>query len=261
MKNAEVISIVNFKGGVAKSTTSQFMAYGLAEKGYRVLLIDLDQQQNTTYTLMDENLLDIEKSIYDVFMKNVNINDTIYKVGAIDFIPSVPDMMQIDFELQGKPDQPYRLQEGLKDIKTNYDYIILDTPPASPTIIMNALTASNNCIIPVKADSYSLNGIGLLSNSIKPVQKYTNKNLKISGFLLSFYDNRLLLSRGIKEQLEEVANVFDTRIFENTIRNAVALSEAQAMKQSIFEYAPSGKVTDDIRRFIDEYLEGERDGI
>lgn len=260
MQNAKVISIVNFKGGVAKSTTSQFMAYGLAEKGYRVLLIDLDQQQNTTYTLMQNDLLDIEKSIYDVFMKNGNIKDTIYNAGSIDFIPSVPDMMQIDFELQGKPDQPYRLHEGLRDVESDYDYIILDTPPASPTIIMNALTASNDCIIPVKADSYSLNGIGLLSNSIKPVQKYTNKSLKIVGFLLGFYDNRLLLSKGIKEQLEEVANIFETKIFEQTIRNAVALSEAQAMKQSIFEYAPKGKVTDDIRDFINEYLEGEDNG-
>lgn len=260
MQKAKVISIVNFKGGVAKSTTSQFMAYGLAEKGYHILLIDLDQQQNTTYTLMQDNILEIENSIYDVFMKNKSIKDTIYNAGLIDFIPSVPDMMQIDFELQGKPDQPYRLHEGLKEIEAEYDYIILDTPPASPTIIMNALTASNNCIIPVKADSYSLNGIGLLSNSIKPVQKYTNKDLKISGFLLGFYDKRLLLSKGIKDQLKEVASVFNTKIFKQTIRNAVALSEAQAMKQSIFEYAPKGKVTDDIRLFINEYLEGEDNG-
>jgi len=260
MHTAKVISIVNFKGGVAKSTTAQFMAYGLAEKKYRVLLIDLDQQQNTTYTLMSDNLLDIDSSIYDVFMKNKDIKDTIYEAGTIDFIPSVPDMMQIDFELQGKPDQPYRLAEGLKEVENDYDYIILDTPPASPTIIMNALTASDDCIIPVKADSYSLNGIGLLSNSIKPVQKYTNKDLKIAGFLLGFYDSRLLLSKEIKKQLVEVVEVFDTKIFNQTIRNAVALSEAQAMKQSIFDYSPTENVTNDIRKFINEYLEGKEDG-
>lgn len=249
-------SFVNFKGGVAKSTDSQFTASGLAELGYKVLLIDLDQQQNTTYTLMPDGILNIENSIYDVFMQKKNIKDTIYTVGNIDFIPSVPDMMQIDFELQGKPDQPYRLAEALKEIEEQYDFIILDTPPASPTIIMNALTASDDCIIPVKADSYSLNGIGLLSNSIKPVQKYTNKNLKIAGFLLGFYDSRLLLSKGIREQLDELTSIFDTKIFNQSIRNAVALAEAQAMKKSIFEYAPNANVTNDIRKFIEEYLEG-----
>lgn len=253
---ARTTSFVNFKGGVAKSTDSQFTASGLAELGYRVLLIDLDQQQNTTYTLMPDGILNIENSIYDVFMQKKNIRDTIYSVGNIDFIPSVPDMMQIDFELQGKPDQPYRLAEALKEIEDQYDFIILDTPPASPTIIMNALTASDDCIIPVKADSYSLNGIGLLSNSIKPVQKYTNKNLKIAGFLLGFYDSRLLLSKGIREQLDELTSIFDTKIFNQSIRNAVALAEAQAMKKSIFEYAPNANVTNDIRKFIEEYLEG-----
>ncbi|WP_270265450.1 ParA family protein [Lactococcus formosensis] len=253
---ARTTSFVNFKGGVAKSTDSQFTASGLAELGYRVLLIDLDQQQNTTYTLMPDGILNIENSIYDVFMQKKNIKDTIYSVGNIDFIPSVPDMMQIDFELQGKPDQPYRLAEALKEIEDQYDFIILDTPPASPTIIMNALTASDDCIIPVKADSYSLNGIGLLSNSIKPVQKYTNKNLKIAGFLLGFYDSRLLLSKGIREQLDELTSIFDTKIFNQSIRNAVALAEAQAMKKSIFEYAPNANVTNDIRKFIEEYLEG-----
>lgn len=205
---------------------------------------------------MPDGILNIENSIYDVFMQKKNIKDTIYTVGNIDFIPSVPDMMQIDFELQGKPDQPYRLAEALKEIEDQYDFIILDTPPASPTIIMNALTASDDCIIPVKADSYSLNGIGLLSNSIKPVQKYTNKNLKIAGFLLGFYDSRLLLSKGIREQLDELTSIFDTKIFNQSIRNAVALAEAQAMKKSIFEYAPNANVTNDIRKFIEEYLEG-----
>jgi chromosome partitioning protein len=253
---ARKTSFVNFKGGVSKSTDSQFTASGLAELGYRVLLIDLDQQQNTTYTLMPDGILNIENSIYDVFMQKKNIKDTIYTVGNIDFIPSVPDMMQIDFELQGKPDQPYRLAEALKEIEDQYDFIILDTPPASPTIIMNPLTASDDCTIPVKADSYSLNGIGLLSNSIKPVQKYTNKNLKIAGFLLGFYDSRLLLSKGIREQLDELTSIFDTKIFNQSIRNAVALAEAQAMKKSIFEYAPNANVTNDIRKFIEEYLEG-----
>lgn len=205
---------------------------------------------------MPDGILNIENSIYDVFMQKKNIKDTIYTVGNIDFIPSVPDMMQIDFELQGKPDQPYRLAEALKEIEDQYDFIILDTPPASPTIIMNALTASDDCIIPVKADSYSLNGIGLLSNSIKPVQKYTNKNLKIAGFLLGFYDSRLLLSKGIREQLDELTSIFDTKIFNQSIRNAVALAEAQAMKKSIFEYAPNANVTNDIRKFIEEYLKG-----
>ena len=257
MKKARKTSVVNFKGGVAKSTSSQFLAIGLSKKGKKVLLVDLDQQQNTTYTMMAEKLLTIENSIYDVFMQKKSIKETIYHVGEIDFIPSVPNMMQIDFELQGKPDQPYRLLEGIKEIENDYDYIIFDTPPASPTIIMNALTASDDCIIPLKADTYSLNGIGLLSKSIEPVQKYTNKDLKISGFLLGFYDNRLLLSKGIKEQLEDVSKMFNTKIFNQTIRNAVALSEAQAMKKNIFEYAPDSNVVNDIKRFVDEYLEGE----
>lgn len=257
MKKARKTSVVNFKGGVAKSTTSQFLAIGLSKTGKKVLLVDLDQQQNTTYTMLAEKLLSIENSIYDVFMQKKSIKETIYHVGEIDFIPSVPNMMQIDFELQGKPDQPYRLLEGIKEIENDYDYIIFDTPPASPTIIMNALTASDDCIIPLKADTYSLNGIGLLSKSIEPVQKYTNKDLKISGFLLGFYDNRLLLSKGIKEQLEDVSKLFNTKIFNQTIRNAVALSEAQAMKKNIFEYAPDSNVVNDIKTFVDEYLEGE----
>lgn len=154
----------------------------------------------------------------------------------------------------------YRLREALQDIKKDYDYIIVDTPPALGILTINALTASQSIIIPAQADIYSLQGIEQLAETIKPVRRYTNSSLKIAGILLTRYNPRSVLSKEIAVFAGKLADKLNTKLFKATIREAIAIKEAQISQQDIFTYAPRSKVAGDYRAFIEEFLEDEQKG-
>lgn len=149
----------------------------------------------------------------------------------------------------------YRLKEALEQIENSYDYIILDTPPALGILTVNALTAADSVIIPAQADVYSLQGIAQLSETISTVRKYCNPKLKISGILLTRYNARAVLNRNIYDMMQEQAKNLDTKLFKTSIREAVAVREAQISQTSIFDYALKANVTEDFQNFINELLE------
>ena len=249
----KIIAIINQKGGVGKSTTAFTLASGLKNKGYKTLCIDMDAQGNLSYTA---NANDDLLTIYDLLAEDANINQAIQHTKNFDLIASSKALSGADGFITdiGKE---YKLKEILESVKNNYDYIIIDTPPALGLLTVNALTACDSVIIPAQADIYSLQGIEQLSKTIQPIKKYCNDKLKIDGILLTRYSPRAILSREVAEIANDLAQNLNTKVFKSTIREAIAVKESQINKQSLFDYAPNSNVTNDYLNFINELLKGE----
>lgn len=249
----KTIAIINQKGGVGKSTTAFTLASGLKNKGYKTLCIDMDAQGNLSYTA---NANDDLLTIYDLLAEDADINQAIQHTKNFDLIASSKALSGADGFITdiGKE---YKLKEILESVKNDYDYIIIDTPPALGILTVNALTACDSVIIPAQADIYSLQGIEQLSKTIQPIKKYCNDKLKIDGILLTRYSPRAILSREVAEIANDLAQNLNTKVFKSTIREAIAVKESQINKQSLFDYAPNSNVTNDYLNFINELLKGE----
>lgn len=250
---SKTIAIINQKGGVGKSTTAEALASGLLTRGFSVLAVDLDAQGNMTYTVgakTDGN------TALEVLTQKVTAADAIQHTENGDIIPASKSLAGADAFI-ADTGKEYRLKEALEPIEKEYDYIIIDTPPALGILTVNALTACDSVIIPAQADIYSLQGIEQLSETMKPVKKYCNSNLKIDGILLTRYNSRSVLSRDVADLANQLATKIGTKLFKTTIREAIAVKEAQISQQSLFAYAPKAKVTEDYTAFIDEVLKGE----
>lgn len=252
---AKIITIANQKGGVGKTTTATALAYGLKEKGYKTLIVDTDPQSNASDTY-GANLEDGTPSIYTVFLGENSSQETIQKTSQGEIIPGDLRMSAADmqFTQQGRE---YMLKKALEPIRQDYDYIVIDSPPALGIITINALTAADSLIVPMVADRYSLQGLGQLSSSIDTVKEYSNPDLKIEGILLTRFNPRTILGQDIQGTIEELAEIWNTKVFDTTIRQSVAMPESQTMQQSIFQYAPDSTTASDYKDFLKEYLKGE----
>lgn len=245
-----IIAIANRKGGVGKSTTAAALVSGLTIKGYKVLAIDLDAQRNLTSTMRSRA---DSKTALGVLTGGITAKEAIRHTESGDIIPASKSLSGADTTLT-ETGKEYRLKEALESVKEEYDYCIIDCPPALGILTVNALTAANSVIIPAQADIYSLKGIEDLQETIQPVRKYCNPSLEIQGILLTRYSPRSILSRDVKTLAEQLAEKLETSLYNATIREAVAVKEAQISQQSLFTYAPKAKVTEDYRAFIDEFL-------
>lgn len=247
-----IITITNQKGGAGKTTTAAALAAGLALKGYKILSIDLDAQGNLTYTAgakMDG------ATALGVLTGEVKAEEAIQHTASGDIIAANKALAGADAFI-ADTGKEYRLKEALDGVQRQYDYIIIDTPPALGILTINALTACDSVIIPAQADIYSLQGIEQLAETMKPVKKYCNPSLSIEGILLTRYNPRSILSREIAELADQLAARLGTKLFKATIREAIAVKEAQISQQTLFSYAPTAKVTEDYMNFIQE-LTGE----
>ena len=249
----KTVSVINQKGGVGKSTTAEMLISALSLKGFKVLAIDLDAQGNLIYSLAADLT---SPTILEVLTEEISAKDAIKKARA-DIISSNKALAGADAFI-ADTGKEYRLKEALEKISENYDFCIIDTPPALGILTINALTASDGVIIPAQADIYSLQGIENLEETIKAVKKYCNPNLKIEGILLTRYNPRTILSREVSEMAEKLAEKLETKLFKAKIRDAVAVKEAQISQESLFEYAPKSNVTKDYESFINEFLDSER---
>lgn len=238
------ISVINQKGGVGKTTISQHLAIGLRKKNFRVLALDFDAQCDLTFAFNINNKF----TIYDVIQNKISVNEAIEK----DFIAGSPYISNTSF--QKSKHREYLLKNVLNSISTNYDYIVIDTPPTLSDLTINALTASNEVIITAQADILSLKGIGQLAQTIQAVTSYTNKNLIVKGILLTRYNNRTVLAKSVANMLEETANNLNTKLFKTKIRECNAVKEAQAERTNIFDYKRYSTASRDLTQFINEYL-------
>lgn len=246
----KILTIINQKGGVGKSTTAHAIGSGLIRKEKKVLFIDLDPQGNLSYTLKADTAAD---GLMEALLKQSRIENAIQKIDGNNIIPSSAALVGADTTLVmiGKE---YRLREALAPIAKNYDYIIIDTPPALGILTVNALTASDSVIIPAQADIYSLQGIAQLYDTIHIIKQYCNSNLNVLGIVLTRYTPRAILSRDVAKMLDETAENFKTKLFKTAIRECISLKEAQACQQDIFSYAPKSNASADYANLLDEIL-------
>lgn len=241
----KIISLVNQKGGVGKTTTSINLSASLAVEGKKVLLVDLDPQGNAT-TGVGFNKGDIDLSIYDVFNGTCDINTAILhtKFKGLDLLPSSLQLAGVDIELmnKGREDPNFRMSFQFKTkidlCKENYDYIIVDCPPTLGVITTNALVASDSVIIPVQCEFYALEGITQLLNAIMLTKKKLNPNLKLEGVLLTMFDSRANLSI---EVIEEIRSYFKDKVYTTLIPRLIRLAEAPSHGKPIIAYDPKSK--------------------
>lgn len=250
----ETISIVNRRGGVGKTATAHAIGAGLALRGYAVLFIDLDSQCNLTY---DTGAHDTPPTSMEVLTGEATAKEAIQTVKRGDIIPASANLAVADTTITGTGKE-YRLKEALEDLGGLYDYCIVDTPPALGVVTINALTASDRVIIPAQAEVHSLQGIGLLYDTIGAVQKYTNPALKVEGILITRYNGRTILSRDMRSNLEATARELGTKVFATPIRECIALKEAQAVQSDIYSWAYHSNATTDYTAVLEEILEEER---
>lgn len=244
------LAIVNQKGGVGKSTTAAALVGGLSMRGYKVLAVDLDAQGNLSYSMRADKG---GKTALGVLTQEITAQEAIQHTPGGDVIPANKALAGADAVITDTGKE-YRLKEALEPVQAQYDYAIIDSPPALGIATVNALTAAGRVIIPAQADIYSLQGIEQLAETIQPVKRYCNPALFIDGILLTRFSPRSVLSREIASLMEQLAAKLGTRLYKATIREAVAVKEAQISQQSLFEYAPKAKVADDYRAFIQEAL-------
>lgn len=248
----EIIAVINQKGGVGKSTTAQNIGAGFILKGHSVLFIDLDAQGNLSYTLKANTQ---GYNILGVLERPETAKAEIQHTEQGDIIASCPALAGADTIIT-ETGKEYRLKEALEALQGDYDYCIIDTPPALGILTINALTACKGAIIPAQADIFSLQGISQLYNTIDTVKKYCNNNLYIMGILLTRFSHRSIISQEMAEVIDETAEKLKTKLYDAKIRECTALKEAQATRQSIFSYAPKSNAAIDYNALIEEIIEG-----
>ena len=245
---AITISIALQKGGVGKTTTALALASTLGFKKKKVLLIDMDGQRDSTYASGIDTL---EKSITDVLGETCAVPDAVIKckyydlLGADEFLPNVELSNNVESTL---------LKTVLKPYKNLYDYIIIDTPPALGNLSYMSLVASDYVVIPTEPRPFALKGLGTLNNTIQSIKESLNPDLKVLGILLIKYHNRTILNRDIKDMIEDTARDMNTSVFNATIRDGIAVPEAETMRVPLIDYAKSSKPNIDYKAFTTELL-------
>lgn len=247
----KILTVMNQKGGVGKSTTVQNIGAGLTYlHKKKVLFIDLDAQGNLTYGLGGNQE---GYTILDVLINKCSIDEAIQSTPQGDLICSHSHLSVIDTILEGN-NKEYALKEAIKPILSKYDYILIDTPPSLSLLSVNALISSDSVIIPSQADIYSLQGIGQLAETIKAIKDTCNPKLEVKGIVLTRYNSRSLLTKNISNMLEDTAKSINTKLFTTPIREGIAVKEAQAMRKNLFEYAPKSNPAVDYKNLIKEVL-------
>ena len=240
-----ITSVINQKGGTGKTTTAVNLASALVKKKKRVLAIDMDPQGNLTYSL---GINDFEGSIGDVLLGRAELKDVLVEREGFDIAPTDQRLSQLEFS--NKKSSEYMLRDVLRKVRS-YDYILIDCPPSLSVLTLNALCASNNVIIPIQLDVFSIQGLEQILGTISDVKSSLNKKLQIAGVLPVLVDGRKKLTSEIKDYVK--AN-FKVNLFKSEIRTNVKAAEAPSFGQSVVAYAPSSNSASDYRKYCDEYL-------
>ncbi len=245
-----VFVVANQKGGIGKSTTATNLA-GILGKKAKTLLIDADPQGNSTSTY--EAVVEDVATLYDVIIDSdkLAISEAIQHTTNGDIVASDPLLVKAEKMLDGDLEGFYRLKDALEDLQ-GYEYIVIDTAPSLNIILYNCLIAADKVIIPVTADSYAMQGIQQLYDTIMSVKRRQNRNLTIEGLLLVRYSGRSNLEREVKDNIQQIAKQMDTKLFNTVIRECVKTKEAQEAKKLLIDYAPKCNTCLDYIDFANE---------
>ena len=249
---SKIVSLINQKGGVGKTTSSVNLAVSFAVSEVKTLLIDLDPQSNAT-TGLEQLTNEPKGTIYDAIIRGSKAKDIIThtELEFLDMITSTNDLVGAEVELVNVMAREHQLEKVLKSIRKNYDYILIDCPPSLGLLTLNALTCSNSVIIPIQCEYYALEGLGQLLNTVRLVQKNLNRNLEIEGVLLTMYDGRLNLS---KQVADEVKGFFKDKIFKTIIHRNVRLSEAPSFGKPALLYDANSTGAQNYISLVEEIL-------
>lgn len=246
----ETIVILSRKGGVGKTATAHALGAALMERKKRVLFIDADGQSNLTLTLKaDEE----QNNLYDVLSKESTIKKAIQETENGYIIPGNEMLQAADITLKGA-DKNLILREELKEVSKQFDYCIIDTPAALGVVTMNCLVAADKIIVPLQADIYSLQGIARMVEALETVKERCGSKAIISGFLVTRYNARTVLSKQMLEDLEKIAKNLKTKVYKSKIRECTAIKEAALQQTDIYSYAPGSNAAKDYREFVEEFI-------
>lgn len=250
----KIIAVANQKGGVGKTTTSLALHDALKERGYKVLLIDTDQQQSSTKQFRAQ--VDDQYTLYDVLMGACGLDGAIQHLERGDIVAGDTLLGRMDVLLDGMKKYVH-MKKAIGGMKSEYDYVILDCPPALNTVLLNNLTACDEVLVPVTCEMMSLEGLVELADTINDVREMTNPEITVAGILLIKYKRNTNLTKQLTQQIGHFEELFDTKTFETRIRESTKQSEAHTVRESIFSYAPGCTTAEDYSAFVDEYLKGE----
>ena len=230
----KILSIVNQKGGVGKTTTSINLAACLHKMKRKVLLIDLDPQSNATRGSGVDSAT-LQSSVNDVLLGRSSINEAIVSSvhDGYDLFPATPALTESEVSLVSKNNREFVLKNTLEDISSNYDYILMDCPPSLNILTVNSLVSATGVLIPVQCEFYALQGLSELVNTINQIQSSSNESLKIEGILRTMFDSRNNLSNDVSDQLTEY---FPNELYKTKIPRNIRVAEAPSHGKSILQY-------------------------
>jgi chromosome partitioning protein len=243
----KVLSISNHKGGVGKTTSAINIGAGLNKLGKKVLLIDLDPQANLSQSL---GLINQEKTIYGALKGDYKLEPVVVLKG-LDVIPSTLDLSGAEIELSSEPGREYILKELIEDIRSDYDYIIIDSPPSLGLLTINSFTAADEILIPLQAQFLAMQGLAKLVEVVEKIKSRLNKELKMGGVFITQYDGRKVLNRDV---VETINAHFKSEVFKTKIRDNIALAEAPAQGLDIFRYNAKSNGAEDYMDLAQEII-------
>ncbi len=242
----KIISIINHKGGVGKTTITVNVGYALAEAGHRVLIVDLDPQANATLHFSDGSLT---PTLYEMLNGEVQAHPTSHE--NLHLLPSNLELMKAELENRSNVNGYMRLRRVLDKVRGNYDYVLIDCPPSVGWYTQNALNSSDFVLVPVEPSLMSTVGLELIDNLIAEAREFINPNLTLLGYVISNYQGFVVQ----KHFIQQVKEQYDKPLFDTIIRRYKVVTEATAMQESVLTYQADSNSAEDFKNLANELIQ------